>query len=114
MNLEDLRTALTNASVSAGKGNFDGPRQDYQIDANDQQITSDDYRKVVVAYRNGAPVLLTDVATVVNGIENNNQAAWMNQTPAVILNVQRQPGANTIAVVKSIKQLMPQLQANLP
>src|SRR5450755_4989096 len=114
LNLEDLRAALTQASVNAAKGNFDGPRQDYQIDANDQLVTSDDYRNVVVAYRNGAPVMLTDVAQVVNGIENNNQAAWMNQTPAVILNVQRQPGANTIAVVKSIKQLMPQLEANLP
>jgi multidrug efflux pump len=114
LNLEDLRAALTQASVNAAKGNFDGPRQDYQIDANDQLITSDDYRKIVVAYRNGAPVMLTDVALVVNGVENNNQAAWMNQTPAVILNVQRQPGANTIAVVKSIKQLLPQLEANLP
>jgi multidrug efflux pump len=114
INLEDLRTALTEASVNAAKGNFDGPRQDYQIDSNDQLVTSDDYRNVVVAYRNGAPVMLTDVAQVVNGVENNNQAAWMNQTPAVILNVQRQPGANTISVVKSIKKLMPQLQANLP
>jgi multidrug efflux pump len=114
INLEDLRTALTAASVNAAKGNFDGPRQDYQIDANDQLVTSDDYRKVVVAYRNGAPVMLTDVARIVNGVENSNQAAWMNQTPAVILNVQRQPGANTISVVKSIKSLMPQLQANLP
>jgi multidrug efflux pump len=114
INLEDLRTALTSASVNAAKGNFDGPRQDYQIDANDQLVTSVDYGKVVVAYRNGAPVMLTDVARIVNGVENNNQAAWMNETPAVILNVQRQPGANTIAVVKSIKQLMPQLQANLP
>ncbi|MGA7473237.1 MAG: efflux RND transporter permease subunit, partial [Candidatus Sulfotelmatobacter sp.] len=114
INLEDLRAALTQASVNAAKGNFDGPRQDYQIDANDQLVTSDDYRKVVVAYRNGAPVMLTEVARIVNGIENNNQAAWMNQTPAVILNVQRQPGANTISVVKSIKQLMPQLEANLP
>ncbi|HLX85250.1 MAG TPA: efflux RND transporter permease subunit [Terriglobales bacterium] len=114
INMEDLRTALTNASVNAAKGNFDGPRQDYQIDANDQLITSDDYRNVVVAYRNGAPVMLTDVANIVNGVENNNQAAWMNQTPAVILNVQRQPGANTINVVKGVKQLLPQLQANLP
>ena len=114
INLEDLRTALTQASVNAAKGNFDGPRQDYQIDANDQLVTSDDYRNVVVAYRNGAPVMLTDVARIVNGVENNNQAAWMNQTPAVILNVQRQPGANTISVVKSIKKLMPQMEANLP
>ena len=78
--------------MNAAKGNFDGPRQDYQIDANDQLVTSNDYRKVVVAYRNGAPVMLTDVANIVDGVENNNQAAWMNQTPAVILNVQRQPG----------------------
>jgi multidrug efflux pump len=114
INLEDLRTALTDASVNAAKGNFDGPRQDYQIDANDQLVTSADYKSVVVAYRNGAPVMLTDVAKVVDGIENNSQAAWMNQTPAVILNVQRQPGANTITVVKSIKRLLPQLEANLP
>ena len=114
LNLEDLRTALTSASVNSAKGNFDGPRQDYQIDANDQLVTSDDYKGVVVAYRNGSPVMLTDVASVVNGVENNNLAAWMNQTPAVILNVQRQPGANTISVVKSIKQLLPQLEANLP
>ncbi|HLB92675.1 MAG TPA: efflux RND transporter permease subunit [Terriglobales bacterium] len=114
INMEDLRTALTQASVNAAKGNFDGPRQDYQIDANDQLVTTDDYRSVVVAYRNGAPVMLPDVAQIVNGVENNNQAAWMNQTPAVILNVQRQPGANTISVVKSIKNLLPQLQANLP
>ena len=114
INLEDLRTALTQASVNAAKGNFDGPRQDYQIDANDQLVTSDDYRNVVVAYRNGAPVMLTDVARVVDGVENNKQAAWMNLTPAVIVNVQRQPGANTISVVKSIKQLLPQLEANLP
>ena len=114
INMEDLRTALTSSSVNAAKGNFDGPRQDYQIDANDQLVTTLDYRSVVVAYRNGAPVMLTDVARIVNGVENNNQAAWMNRAPAVILNVQRQPGANTIAVVKSIKQLLPQLKANLP
>jgi multidrug efflux pump len=114
INMEDLRTALTQASVNAAKGNFDGPRQDYQIDANDQLVTSKDYNSVVVAYRNGAPVMLTDVARVVDGVENNNQAAWMNETPAVILNVQRQPGANTITVVKSIKRLLPQLEANLP
>src|ERR1700726_2648996 len=114
INLEDLRTALTETSVNAAKGNFDGPRQDFQIDANDQLITSKDYRNVVVAYRNGAPVMLTDVARVVDGVENSQQAAWMDETAAVILNVQRQPGANTISVVKSIKQLLPQLEANLP
>jgi multidrug efflux pump len=114
INLEDMRTALTQASVNAAKGNFDGPRQDYQIDANDQLVTSDDYRKVVVAYRNGAPVMLTEVAKIVNGVENDGQAAWMNKTPAVIVNVQRQPGANTISVVKQIKDLLPQLQSSLP
>jgi multidrug efflux pump len=97
-------TALVQASVNSAKGNFDGPHQDYQINANDQLVTSGDYKTVVVAYRNGAPVMLKDVATVVDGIENNNLAAWMGQpsasaqddakiTPAVILNIQRQPGA---------------------
>jgi len=114
LNLEDLRTALVQTSVNAAKGNFDGPHQDYQINANDQLVTSDDYRKVVVAYRNGAPIMLRDVAQVVDGIENNKQAAWMNETPAVILNIQRQPGANTISVVKAIKAILPQLEANLP
>jgi len=120
IDMESLRTALADASVNAAKGNFDGPRQDYQIDANDQLVTSADYKSVVVAYRNGAPVMLTDVAQVVDGIENNKQAAWMgnsangSQVPAVVLNVQRQPGGNTITVVKSIKALLPQLEANLP
>ena len=114
INLEDLRTAVTQSSVNAAKGNFDGPRQDYQIDANDQLVTSKDYRKVVVAYRNGAPVMLTDVAKIVDGVENTNLAAWMNKTPAVIVNVQRQPGGNTISVVKRIKALLPQLETNLP
>jgi multidrug efflux pump len=114
LNLEDLRTALTQQSVNAAKGNFDGPHQDYQINANDQLISSDDYRQLIVAYRNGAPVMLRDVAQVVDGIENNKQAAWMNETPAVILNIQRQPGANTIDVVKAIKAILPQLEVNLP
>ncbi|HZU85708.1 MAG TPA: efflux RND transporter permease subunit [Polyangiaceae bacterium] len=114
INLEDLRTALVQTSVNGAKGNFDGPLRGYQIDANDQLVTSDDYRHVVVAYRNGAPVMLTDVAHVVDGVENVSQAAWMNDTPAVILNVQRQPGANTISVVRSIKRLLPQLEATLP
>jgi multidrug efflux pump len=114
MNLEDLRTALTQASVNAAKGNFDGPRQDFQIDSNDQLLTSGEYKSLVVAYRNGGPVMLTDVARVTDGVENTKLAAWMNETPAVILNVQRQPGANTINVVESIKRLLPQLEANLP
>jgi multidrug efflux pump len=114
LNMEDLRTALTQASVNQALGNFDGPHQDYQINSNDQLVTSDDYRKIVIAYRNGAPVMLKNVASVVDGIENNKQAAWMNQTPAVILNIQRQPGANTIKVVKAIKAILPQLEVNLP
>ncbi|HTW59224.1 MAG TPA: efflux RND transporter permease subunit [Terriglobales bacterium] len=114
INLEDVRTALTQTSVNSAKGNFDGPRQDYQIDANDQISDAEGYERVVVAYRNGAPVLLKDVADVVNGVENNQLAAWMNKTPAVVLNIQRQPGANTISVVKSIKTILPSLEANLP
>ena len=114
LNLEDLRTALTQTSVNGAKGNFDGPHQNYQINANDQLLTSADYHSVVVAYRNNAPVFLKDVAQVVDGVENNKLAAWMNQTPAVIVNIQRQPGANTISVVNGIKALLPQLLANLP
>jgi multidrug efflux pump len=114
INMEDVRTALTQTSVNAAKGNFDGPRQDYQIDANDQITEAEGYQNVVIAFRNGSPVLLKDVATVVNGVENAQLAAWMNKKPAVILNIQRQPGANTIAVVKSIKTILPQLEVNLP
>ena len=114
LNLEDLRTALTQTSVNGAKGNFDGPNQNYQINSNDQLLTSADYHSVVVAYRNNAPVFLKDVAQVVDGVENNKLAAWMNQTPAVIVNIQRQPGANTISVVNGIKALLPQLLTNLP
>jgi multidrug efflux pump len=114
INLEDVRAALQQTSLDQAKGNFDGPRQDYQIDANDQILTSSDYRSVVVAYHNGAPVLLSDVAKVIDGVENTKQAAWMNLTPAVIVNIQRQPGANIIQVVDRIKKLLPTLQSNLP
>jgi multidrug efflux pump len=114
LNLEDVRTALTQTSVNQALGNFDGPHQNYQINSNDQLTTSSDYQRVIIAYRNGAPVLLKDVAKIVDGIENNRQAAWMNGTPAVILNIQRQPGANTIKVVKAIKAVLPQLEVNLP
>jgi multidrug efflux pump len=114
INLEDVRTALQAASVNQAKGNFDGPKQSYEINANDQLVTSQDYSSVVVAYRNGAPVVLSDVADVVNEVENNKLAAWKNQTPAVIVNIQRQPGANIIQVVDRVKKLLPQLQANLP
>jgi multidrug efflux pump len=114
LNMEDVRTAIVQSSVNSAKGNFDGPRQDYQIDANDQITTADGYKDIVVSYSNGAPVLLKNVATVVNGVENIRQAAWMNRTPAVIVNIQRQPGANTITVVRRIQQILPQLEANLP
>jgi multidrug efflux pump len=114
IDLEALRTAVTQTSVNFAKGSLNGPRQAYQIDANDQLKTSSDYKDVVVAYRNGAPVFLTHVAQVVDGVENNLQAAWMNETPAVIVNIQRQPGANTISVVDSIHALLPQLTATLP
>jgi multidrug efflux pump len=114
LNMEDVRTALTEASVNSAKGNFDGPRQDYQIDSNDQITDANQYKNVVITYVNGAPVFVKDIANVVNGVENTKQAAWMNLTPAVILNIQRQPGANTITVVNSIEQVLPQLEANLP
>jgi multidrug efflux pump len=114
LNMEDVRSALVQASVNSAKGNFDGPRQDYQIDANDQITTADGYRDIVVSYSNGAPVFLKNVANVVNGVENTKQAAWMNMTPAVIVNIQRQPGANTILVVRRIQQILPQLEADLP
>jgi len=114
ISLEDLRAALVSTSVNSAKGTFDGHTQNYQINANDQLLSSKDYRDVLVAYRNGAPVTLSDVAKISDGIENVRLAGWMNQTPAVILNIQRQPGANTIAVVQSIEDLLPKLQAGLP
>jgi multidrug efflux pump len=114
INLEDVRSALVNASVNSAKGSFDGPAQNFQINANDQLLSSESYKDVVVAYKNGAPVMLTDVAKITDGIENTRLAGWMNQTPAVIVNVQRQPGANTIAVVQEIETLLPKLQAGLP
>jgi multidrug efflux pump len=114
INLEDLRNALALNSLNSAKGNFDGPTQDYTINANDQLLTSGAYKSVVVAYRQGAPVMLSDVARVVDGVENEKLAAWQNYTPAVILNIQRQPAANTISVVDSIKKLLPQLESTLP
>ncbi|HTY19624.1 MAG TPA: multidrug efflux RND transporter permease subunit [Myxococcota bacterium] len=114
LDLEDLRSAIAAANVNLAKGNFDGPRQAYTIDANDQILTAKDYASLVVAYRNGAPVLLSDVARAIDGAENVKQAAWMNQTPAVILNIQRQPGANIIQVADRIKGMLPQLRATLP
>jgi multidrug efflux pump len=112
--LEDLRAAIASANVNQAKGNFDGKHQAYTIGANDQLLTAKDYLPLIVAYHNGAPVKLSDVAGAIDDAENVKAAAWMNATPAVILNVQRQPGANIIAVVDRIKALMPRLQASLP
>ena len=114
LSLEDVRTALAAANVDQAKGVLDGPRQSFTIGANDQFLSGDQYRPIVIAYRNGAPVRLSDVATVIDGTENLSQAAWMNLTPAVIVNIQRQPGANIISVVDRIKKLLPQLQGSLP
>jgi len=114
LNLEDLRSTILAANVNQAKGNFDGTHQSYTIGANDQLLTSADYTPLVVAYRNGAPVKLTDVATVIDDAENIRQAAWMNSVPAVIMNIQRQPGANIISVVDRIKGLLPTLTATLP
>ncbi|HVI06895.1 MAG TPA: efflux RND transporter permease subunit, partial [Candidatus Binatia bacterium] len=124
LSLEDVRTALANANVDQAKGVIDGPRQSYTIGANDQLFASAEYKPIIVAYRNGAPVRLSDVANVIDGVENVQLAAWMGAagtqgqqptlTPAVIVNIQRQPGANIIGVVDRIKKLLPQLQASLP
>jgi multidrug efflux pump len=114
LTLEDVRSAIAAANVNQAKGNFDGPYQAYQIGANDQLLSSADYLGLIVAYRNGAPVKLSDLAEVKDDVENVRQAAWMNQTPAVIVNIQRQPGANIISVVDGIKTLLPQLTATLP
>jgi len=114
INLEDVRTALQQTSVDLAKGNFDGPNQDYQIQANDQLSSSKEFESVVIAYRNGAPIFLSDVARVVDAPENVRQAAWMNLQPAVIVNIQRQPGANIIQVVDRIKGRLSLLTSNLP
>ena len=114
LSLEDLRTALAAANVDQAKGTLNGSRQSYTIGANDQLLASGDYKPVIVAYRNGAAVRASDVATIVAAAENSQQAAWMDRQPAVIVNIQRQPGANIIAVVDRIKKLLPQLQTALP
>src|SRR6476660_2537031 len=108
MSLEDLRLAMSQANVNQAKGNIENNRQSFTIGANDQLMSSADYAPIIVAYRNGAPVRLSDVATAVDGAENVWQAAWANKQPAVILNIQRQPGANIIAVVDRVKGILPQ------
>jgi len=114
LSLEDLRTVLGQANVDQAKGVLDGQRQSYTINANDQLFSSDEYKNVIVASKNGAPVRLSDVANVIDGAENARQAAWMDLTPAVIVNIQRQPGANIISVADRIKKLLPRLQSSLP
>ncbi len=114
LNIDDLRTTIGNANVNTPKGSFDGPSRSYTINANDQLKQASDYNQIVVAYKNGAPVFLRDVAKVVDGAENSKLTGWMNTTPAVILNVQRQPGANVIGVVNSINGLLPELRASMP
>jgi multidrug efflux pump len=114
LTLDDVRTAIGSANVNQAKGSFDGPTRASTIDANDQLKSVEDYEKLIIAYRNGAPIRLSEVAKVVNSAENVQLAAWANDRAAVILNIQRQPGANVIEVVDRIKQLLPQLQAGLP
>jgi multidrug efflux pump len=114
LSLEDLRTAVAAANIDQAKGTLNGARQSFTIDANDQLLSSSDYKPVIVAYRNGAAVRASDVATIVDAAENSQQAAWMDRQPAVIVNIQRQPGANIIAVVDRIRKLLPQLQSSLP
>jgi multidrug efflux pump len=114
LNIDDLRTTLGNANINTPKGNFDGAMRAYTINANDQIRNAADYKSLIVAYKNGSPVRLSDVGDVIDGAQNDKLGAWMNETSAIILNIQRQPGANVISVVEGIKALLPQLQASLP
>jgi len=114
LNLDDLRTTIGNINVNTPKGSFDGPSRAYTINANDQLQSADGYTNAVIAYKNGRPVMLSDVAKVTQGAENSKLGAWVNKTPAIIVNIQRQPGANVINVVDSIKKLLPDLQTSLP
>src|SRR5271155_5093293 len=112
--IDDIRTDITNQNTDLPKGNFDGARQNSTINNNDQLETPEDYRRLIVAYKNGGAIRLSDVATVVEGPENSELAAWANRTPAIILNIQRQPGTNVIAVVDAVKALLPKLERTLP
>jgi len=114
LNIEDIRTAIGNANINQAKGSFDGPTRAYTIDANDQLRSAKEYESVIIAYRNGAPVRLADVADIVDDAENLRQAAWVNMQPAIIVNIQRQPGANVIDVVDRIQKLLPTLRAGMP
>jgi multidrug efflux pump len=114
LSIDDLRTTIANNNANAPKGSFDGAAQSYTINANDQLQDAESYKNIVVAYKNGSPVFLRDVANVLQGSQNTKLSSWAGKTPAVLINVQRQPGANVIAVVDSIKELLPQIQAGLP
>ncbi|HEX4337640.1 MAG TPA: multidrug efflux RND transporter permease subunit [Polyangiaceae bacterium] len=114
LTLEDVRTVLTAANVNQAKGTLDGPRQSYTIAADDQLFDADAFRPIIVAYKNGAPVRLREVADVIDGVENQELAGWANKKRAIVLNVQRQPGANVIQVADRVKALLPQLSASLP
>ncbi|KQV45965.1 efflux RND transporter permease subunit [Duganella sp. Root336D2] len=114
LGLDTLRSAITAANANSAKGSFDGPTRAFTINANDQLLAADDYRQLIVSYRNGAPVRLQDVARVVDSAENVKLGAWAGMTPAIILDVQRQPGANVIATVDAIRERLPELQASLP
>ncbi|SDA40623.1 MULTISPECIES: efflux RND transporter permease subunit [unclassified Janthinobacterium] len=114
LGLDSLRTAITAANVNSAKGSFDGPTRSFTINANDQLVTAEDYKRLIITYKNGAPVRLSDVANVVDSAENTRLGAWAGKQPAIILNVQRQPGANVIKTVDAIKALLPDLQASLP
>ena len=114
LNIDDLRTTISNGNVNTAKGSFDGPSRAFTINANDQLKSPSEYQNLVIAYRNGAAVRLSDVATIESAPENTKLGAWYNKTPALILNIQRQPGANVISVVESIRKLLPALQASLP
>jgi multidrug efflux pump len=114
LNIDDLRTTISNANSNAPKGSFDGASRSYTIDSNDQIKTAEQYKNIIIAYKNGAPVHLSDVASVEQSAENVNLSSWMNTTPAILLNVQRQPGANVISVADSVKALLPEIKASLP
>jgi multidrug efflux pump len=112
--IDDIRTDITNENTDTPKGNFDGPAQDTTINDNDQLQSAQDYRDLIIGYKNGNAIRLSDVATIIDGAENSELAAWANKTPAIIVNIQRQPGSNVIAVVNGIKQLLPKLESTLP
>ncbi len=114
LNIDDLRTTISNANVNSPKGSFDGPTQASSLNANDQITDVEGYKKIIVAYANAAPVHLSDVANVIMAPENKYLAAWANATPALILNVQRQPGANVIQVADAVKKLLPKVVADMP